>query len=76
MFNNQPWMEEFESLPSDEQAKVIDFIHVLKSRRSLNDLPVETPSLFDLVKDLAGIVKDGPSDLSSHPDHMKGYGSC
>ena len=29
---------------------------------------------FDLVGDLAGSVKGGPPDLSTHPKHMEGFG--
>lgn len=31
-------------------------------------------SVFDLVKDLKGIVKKGPKDLSTNPKHMRGFG--
>ena len=33
----------------------------------------EYPSLYDLMKDAIGCF-DGPSDLSTNPKHMKGYG--
>ncbi len=32
-----------------------------------------SPSCLELTADLAGCVS-GPGDLSSNPDHMKGYG--
>jgi hypothetical protein len=31
-------------------------------------------SVLDLVKDLKGIVKNGPKDLSTNPKHMRGFG--
>jgi predicted transcriptional regulator len=39
------------------------------------DLPDSAgPSAYDLAKDFAGSV-EGPRDLSTHPRHMKGYGT-
>ena len=35
--------------------------------------PAQSISVHDLVKDLAGCV-DGPSDLSTNPKYMEGYG--
>ncbi|PKL74471.1 MAG: hypothetical protein CVV27_20330, partial [Candidatus Melainabacteria bacterium HGW-Melainabacteria-1] len=70
MFQNKPWVEDFESLPPDDQAKVVDFIHALKTRRTVSASRTETPSLFELVKDLAGSVEDGPEDLSTNPEHL------
>lgn len=74
MFQNKPWVEAFESLPPDDQAKVVDFIQALKLRRAASAPRAETPSMFELVKDLAGSVEDGPADLSTNPEHMNGYG--
>lgn len=31
-------------------------------------------SVFSLVKDLKGIVKNAPKDLSTNPRHMRGFG--
>ena len=33
-----------------------------------------TPSAYDLVREFAGTV-EGPRDLSSHPNHLRGYGT-
>jgi len=30
---------------------------------------------FDLVKNLCGIVKDGPKDMSTNPKYMKDFGA-
>lgn len=75
MFSNQPWIKEFESLPPDDQSKVVDFIHALRARRTASISTEASPTLFDRVKDLAGIIKDGPSDLSTNPVYLKDYGS-
>jgi len=32
------------------------------------------PSCFDLSKDLAGCLDEGPGDLATNPAHMNGYG--
>jgi metal-responsive CopG/Arc/MetJ family transcriptional regulator len=32
-----------------------------------------TPSAYDLVREFSGTV-EGPCDLSSHPNHVQGYG--
>ena len=32
------------------------------------------PSVFDLTRDLAGKYRGGPSDLSTNPKYMKGFG--
>ena len=38
-----------------------------------NDAEIEKLSFFDLTNDLAGSV-EGPPDLSSNPNHMRGFG--
>lgn len=32
------------------------------------------PSAHDLLKDLCGIIKDGPTDLATNPKYMEGFG--
>ena len=34
----------------------------------------QKPTAFDRVKDLCGIIKDGPTDLSTNPKYMKDFG--
>jgi hypothetical protein len=38
--------------------------------------PAQGPrqTAFDRVKDLAGIIKDGPADMSTNPKYMDGFG--
>ena len=31
-------------------------------------------SALDDLKDLVGLIKDGPTDLATNPKHMKGFG--
>jgi predicted DNA-binding protein len=40
----------------------------------LNRLMPPSNSAFDQVKNIAGIVKDGPSDMSANPRYMDGFG--
>jgi hypothetical protein len=32
------------------------------------------PTMWDLVGDLAGCLKGGPTDLATNPKHMEGFG--
>jgi len=41
----------------------------LKHRRETHQ-----KTAFDRVKDLCGIIKDGPPDLSTNPEYMKDFG--
>lgn len=75
MFSNQPWIQEFESLPPDDQSKVIDFVHALSRKKAPAAVEAAHSDPFELIRDLAGIVKEGPSDLSVNSEHMQGYGS-
>lgn len=77
MYSNQPWFQEFESLSLDDQSKVIDFVHALATRKARPEPEAsdeQKPSAFDQIKDLVGIVEDGPMDLSTNPKHLQGYG--
>jgi predicted DNA-binding protein len=33
-----------------------------------------TVTAFDLVKQLCGSIEDGPTDLATNPEHLKGFG--
>lgn len=35
---------------------------------------VRSKTAFDRVKDLCGIIKDGPADVSTNPKYMKDFG--
>ncbi|MEZ0368259.1 MAG: DUF2281 domain-containing protein [Candidatus Sericytochromatia bacterium] len=74
MFQDQQLLQAFHALPPEKQAEVVDFVEFLThkqqklSQPGLADAtPQESSSLFDLVKDLAGIIKDGTPDLSIQP---------
>ena len=43
--------------------------------RIVDQQDLSTLSAYDLAKDLAGCVEGSPTDLSTNPDHMKGFGS-
>jgi Arc/MetJ-type ribon-helix-helix transcriptional regulator len=44
-------------------------------RQSIQALEAEdTRTALDAWRDVVGIIKGGPTDLSTNPRHMKGYG--
>lgn len=65
-------------LPAEKAIEVIDFIDFIKDR--LNSPPLDTPnagpmlSCFDLIEEDIGSVADAPSDLSTNPGYLQGYG--
>jgi predicted transcriptional regulator len=43
-------------------------------RQGIEALEAREMSAFDRWKDVAGVVKGGPRDLSTNPKHMAGFG--
>ncbi len=44
---------------------------------SRGEEPASVPkkvSVHDLMKDLCGVIEDGPTDLSTNPKHFEGFG--
>lgn len=86
MFQDRPWLQDFDALPPEKQAEVIDFIQFLRSRKSQTSSQISHDtaqagstggrkgSFLERAKDLIGIVDDAPSDLASNPKHMQGFG--
>ena len=89
MFHDRSWLQDFDALPHEKQAEVIDFIQFLKSRKvQLNSVSAGPPSsetvqssddpqkaaFLERAKDLIGIVDDAPIDLATHPKHFQGFG--
>jgi hypothetical protein len=89
MFQDRPWLQDFEALPPEKQAEVIDFIQFLRSRKpqASHQTPHDSApailatstsgrkgSFLERAQDLIGIVDDAPSDLATHPKHMQGFG--
>ncbi|MGE3724581.1 MAG: hypothetical protein AB7I41_03465 [Candidatus Sericytochromatia bacterium] len=78
MFQDKPWLQDFDALPPEKQVEVIDFIQFLKSRKpvenSVRKAQAVTGSFLEQAKDLIGIVDDAPFDLATNPDYMHGFG--
>lgn len=89
MFQDRPWLQDFDALPPEKQAEVIDFIQFLRSRRPQTSGQVSQDSspsqqsgstggrkgpFLERAKDLIGVVDDSPSDLATNPKHMQGFG--
>jgi hypothetical protein len=89
MFQDRPWLQDFDALPPEKQVEVIDFIQFLRSRRPQTSSQVtqgSSPlqqsgssgdrkgSFLERAKDLIGVVDDAPSDLATNPKHMQGFG--
>ena len=89
MFQNRSWLQDFDALPPEKQAEVIDFIQFLRSRKPLVSSQVSQDSsplqqsgstggrkgsFLERAKDLIGVVDDAPSDLATNPKYMQGFG--
>jgi putative addiction module antidote len=51
-----------------------DLAKKLSVFKSLNRRHRNTLSSFEAVENLCGIIKDGPTDMSTNPKYMKGFG--
>ena len=61
-------------LSDDEQQRLIE--ELARSGRSANGSNASGRTLFDALNDrgLIGFMHDGPTDLSTNPRHMEGFG--
>lgn len=89
MFQDRPWLQDFDALPPEKQADVIDFIQFLRSRKpQTSGQTAQDSSLLpqsgstggrkgtflERAKDLIGVVDDAPSDLATNPKYMQSFG--
>jgi hypothetical protein len=86
MFQDRPWLQDFDALPPEKQVEVIDFIQFLRSRKlqtmsqashhtaQSGSTSAQKGSFLERAKDLIGVVDGAPSDLATHPNHMQGFG--
>lgn len=71
---SQQVLDILQKLPLEDQKMVLDFAVNLQHKQALTSDSSETPrSFFDVAKDYIG-RGEGPSDLLTNPDYMKGYG--
>jgi hypothetical protein len=63
-----------EELSGEERQRLIE--DLVKSAPSANGTHAGGRSLFDALNDrgLIGFMQDGPTDLSTNPQHMEGFG--
>jgi hypothetical protein len=63
-----------DELSDDEQRRLIE--ELARTDRPSNGSNTRGRSLFDALNDrgLVGFMHDGPSDLSTNPQHMEGFG--
>ncbi len=63
-----------DELSDDEQQRLVE--ELAKSAPSANGSNPSGRSLFDALNDrgLIGFMHDGPTDLSTNPQHMEGFG--
>jgi hypothetical protein len=63
-----------DELSDEEQQRLVE--ELAKSGPSANGSNASGRSLFDALKDrgLIGFMHDGPTDLSTNPRHMEGFG--
>lgn len=77
--------EAVKHLPEQDAAEVLDFVEFLAKRRrvaleeSRDKEPVQppqsaAPSFYDLTKEFCGCIEGGPSDVSTNPKYMEGFG--
>lgn len=70
----QQILETFRSLPLEKQEELLDFAEFLKAKfNHLESTSTAPISAFDAAGDLIGCV-EGPDDLSTNKEYMKGFG--
>lgn len=87
MIQDRTWLGDFDSLPPEKQAAVIDLIQFFHSRKLPQEnthLPQATQhassaddrngSFLEKARDLIGCVDDADHDLATHSKHMNGFG--
>ncbi len=68
-------LEHLRALPSSQQQEVLNFILFLSQQRQ-NALTPDTPprSFAAAAQHYIGSLDGGPSDLSTNPQYMEGFG--
>jgi hypothetical protein len=70
----QQMIETFRSLPLEKQEELLNFAEFLKAKLDHREsMPAASISAFDAAGDLIGCV-EGPDDLSTNKEYMKGFG--
>lgn len=65
-------------LPRERQQQVLDFAEFLLLKLQQPEPKIHNyhpgMSAYDMAKDYAGCLGDGPADLSTNPKYMEGFG--
>jgi len=76
-------IQKMQDLPQQKQQEVLDFIEFLalksgteSSEMLPNNTEKESISARDVLNKWAGMMEDGPADLSTNPKYMEGYGQA
>ena len=70
MFHDKQWMQDFETLPPEKQAEVVDFIQFLKSRQAHQDQPPKTKRPFGVLKGEVWMSDDFDAPLEDFAEYM------
>ncbi|PSB21210.1 DUF2281 domain-containing protein [Phormidesmis priestleyi ULC007] len=68
-------LEHLRTLPSKQQQEVLNFVLFLSQQRQNSLTPVTPPRSFAVAaQHYIGSLDGGPSDLSTNPQYMEGFG--
>lgn len=67
-------LEHLRTLPISKQQEVLDFVLFLNQQQSTIATDSSTRSFSTVAHRYAGCLDGGPSDLSTNPQYMKGFG--
>jgi hypothetical protein len=69
-------LQTVDTLPTEDQQQVLDFVEFLRAKREqaiILEPKNSERSFFEVAQDLIG-AGEGPGDLSTNPEYMRGYG--
>jgi len=70
MFQDKPWLQDFETLPPEKQAEVIDFIQFLKLRQVQQVKPLTSKRSFGVLKGEIWMSDDFDAPLEDFAEYM------
>lgn len=70
MFQNKPWLQDFEDLPLDKQSEVIDFIQFLKSKLPQKSQQELEKRPFGVLKGKIWMSEDFDASLEDFSEYM------
>jgi hypothetical protein len=70
MFQDKQWLQDFETLPPEKQAEVVDFIQFLKSRQVPQGQPQKTQRPFGVLKGEVWMSDDFDAPLEDFAEYM------